>query len=184
MATVYLAAATLDGFIADENDGLDWLTAFEPHPGFVAEGKSTEGVVDPFLEGVGALIMGSATYQFILDYGSWPYGDRPTWVLTTRDLPVAEGADIRFHEGSVVELHTEVVAAADGKDVWPVGGGGIASDLLEAGLIDEVQVTLVPIYLGSGKRLFDRPVTSPMNLVESRPLATGMLHLVLEPAKP
>ena len=65
-----------------------------------------------------------------------------------------------------------------------MGGGGLASDLLEAGLIDEVRVTLVPIYLGSGKRLFDRPVTTPMNLLGHRAFSGGMAHLDLEPAKP
>ncbi|CAN5469361.1 hypothetical protein BH20ACT15_BH20ACT15_15090 [soil metagenome] len=100
--TVYFAAATLDGFIADENDGIDWLTGFEPT--YDGGGENVTQAIDEFIEGVGALLMGSATYEFILGH-SWPYGDRPTWVLTSRDLPVAEGADLRFHDGSVADVH-------------------------------------------------------------------------------
>jgi dihydrofolate reductase len=179
-----MAAATLDGFIADEDDGLAWLTEFEPNPRYEGGGGRALAEVDLLLENTGALIMGSSTYEFLLDYGTWPYGDRPTWVLTSRDLPSAEGADIRFHNGPVAEVHPEIAEAAGDRDIWLVGGGGVASDLLEAGLLDEVRVTLVPIYLGAGKRLFDRPVTKPMNLLGHRHFAGGMAHLDLEPARP
>lgn len=177
--TIYAAAATLDGFIADDDSDVEWLTGFEPHPlDFVDKFP-----VDGFLEGIGSLVMGSTTYESILGI-DWPYADRPTWVMTSRDLPEAEGADIRFHEGPVADVHPEIAAAAGEKDVWLNGGGGLAADLLEAGLIDEVQLTLVPIFLGAGKRLFERPVDRPMNLTETRALGGGLAHLVYEPAKP
>ncbi len=150
--TIYAAAATLDGFIADDDGDVEWLTGFEPHPlDFVDKFP-----VDGFLEGIGSLMMGSTTYESILDI-DWPYGDRPSWVMTSRDLPEADGADIRFRDGSVAGVHPEIAASAGDKDVWLNGGGGIASDLLEAGLIDQVQLTLVPIFLGAGKRLFEPP---------------------------
>ncbi len=180
--TIYFAAATLDGFIADDDDGIEWLTAFEPN--YDGEGEDVLPAISKFIEGVGALIMGSSTYEFILPH-EWPYGDRPTWVLTSRDLPVAEGADIRFHDGPVADVHPEIVQAAGERDVWHVGGGGIASDLVEAGLLDELQLTVVPIILGSGKRLFDRPIPSAMRLQTTRPFSTGMyeLHYSLAPRR-
>jgi dihydrofolate reductase len=178
--TVYFCAATLDGFIADTDDGIDWLTGFEPN--YDGPGEPVLDAIETFTEGAGALVMGSATYEFVLGH-SWPYGERPTWVLTSRELPVAEGADIRFHNGPVADIHAEMAKAAGEQDLWVVGGGGVASDLLDAGLLDEVQVTVVPIVLGSGKRLFDRPVPEPMRLLGTRTFSTGMIELTYAPAK-
>lgn len=172
--TVYLAAATLDGFIADDDDGIDWLIGFEPT--YEGGGPDALGSIDGFLEGVGALIMGSSTYEFLLD-SVWPYGDRPAWVFTSRDLPTAEGADIRFHDAPIAEVHPEIAASAGERDIWHIGGGGLASDLLEAGLLDSVQVTIVPIVLGSGKRLFDRPVPKPLRIEGTRIFSSGMVDL-------
>lgn len=179
--TIYFAAATLDGFIADESDGIGWLTGFEPNCD--GEGEDVLPAIQKFVEGVGALVMGSSTYEFIIG-GEWPYGDRPTCVLTSRDLSTAEGADIRFHDGPVTEVHSEMLEAAGDRNLWLVGGGGIASDLLEAGLLDELQLTIVPIILGAGKRLFDRPVPSPMRLLSSRPFSSGMFELHYSVAPP
>ncbi len=172
--TIYFAAATLDGFIADADDGIDWLTGFEPN--YEGSGDDVTGSIDQFIEDTGALVMGSSTYEFILGH-SWPYGDRPTWVLTSRELPDTEGADIRFHNGPVADIHPEMVAAAGDRRLWVVGGGPVASDLAEAGLLDELWVTIVPIVLGSGKSLFSRPVEKPMRLLDARTMATGMHEL-------
>jgi dihydrofolate reductase len=120
--------------------------------------------------------MGSSTYEFILGH-NWAYGDRPTWVLTSRDLPVAEGADIRFHDGPVAEIHGEALEAAGGRDVWAMGGGPVASELVAAGLLDELHVTVVPVVLGAGKPLFSEPIGKGMTLLGSRPFANGMFEL-------
>jgi dihydrofolate reductase len=71
--------------------------------------------------------MGSSTYEFILGH-EWPYGDRPSWVLTSRELPIADGADIRFHDGPVADIHPEMAEAAGDRDIWVVGGGPVASE--------------------------------------------------------
>ena len=172
--TIYFAAATLDGYIADDHDRIDWLTGFES--GYAGPGEPVMEAIDAFIDGIGALVMGSATYEFILGH-DWVYGERPSWVLTSRELPVAAGADVRFHDGPVAEVHAEMLQAAGDRDMWCIGGGPVASQLVAARLLDELWVTVVPIALGSGKPLFSEPVADPMRLLGSRPFANGMYEL-------
>ncbi len=96
---------------------------------------------------------------------------------------MAEGADIRFHNGSVADIHPEMLAAAGDSDLWVVGGGPVASDLVDAGLLDELHLTIVPVVLGSGKRLFSRPIERGMTLLGSRPFANGMIELRFSPTR-
>ncbi|NYD43289.1 dihydrofolate reductase family protein [Nocardioides panaciterrulae] len=152
--TTYYTAATLDGFLADEHDSLDWL--FKQH--IDEAGPMAYG---PFIAGIGALVMGATTYAWIrahhVDRGeAWPY-PMPTWVLTHRDPAPVEGADIRFARGDVRPVHAAMVAAAGGKDLWVVGGGDLAADFAEAGLLDELCVQLAPVTLGAGRPLLPRP---------------------------
>jgi dihydrofolate reductase len=172
--TQYFCAATLDGFIADDNDEIAWLQGFES--GYEGPGEKVHDAINSYIEGVGALVMGSSTYEYILGH-DWPYGKRPTWVLTSRELAAVEGADIRFHNGPVADLHPEMLAAAGDRDLWVVGGGPIASDLADAGLLDELLLTVVPVVLGSGKPLFIRPIPSGMTLLGIRTFANGMVEL-------
>jgi dihydrofolate reductase len=172
--TQYFCAGTLDGYIADSDDGIDWLTGFQS--GYDGPGEKVLDAINSYIDGVGALVMGSSTYEYILSH-DWPYGDRPSWVLTSRELPDIEGADIRFHNGPVADLHPEMVAAAGDRDLWVVGGGPVASDLADAGLLDELHLTIVPIVLGSGKPLFSRPIASGMTLQGTRTFANGMVEL-------
>ena len=132
--------------------------------------------IDAHVKGVGALVMGSSTYEFMLGH-DWPYGERPTWVLTSRDLPTAEGADLRFHNGPVADIHPEMLEAAGDRDLWVVGGGPVASQLADAGLLDELLVTVVPIVLGAGKPLFSSPIDKPMRLLGTRIFDAGMIEL-------
>jgi len=172
--TLYFCAATLDGYIADSDDKIDWLQTFDA--GYDGPGEKVMDAINTYIEGIGALVMGSSTYEFILDH-SWPYGDRPTWVLTSRDLPVAEGAEIRFHNGPVADVHAEMLEAAGDRDLWVVGGGPVASELAEAGLLDELHITIVPVILGAGKPLFSKPIAKGMRLLGTRPFANGMFEL-------
>jgi dihydrofolate reductase len=171
--TQYYVASTIDGFIADENDRLDWLLQF----GFDAFRES----YDNFLADVGALVMGAATYEFILGQEpvKWDYGDRPTWVLTHRDLPRISGGNITFAaDQEIAELHEKLLGAAAGKNVWVVGGGDVAAQFANLGLIDELVVTIMPILLGSGKRLL--PVSSvagPLKLLRTSSFDNGALEL-------
>jgi dihydrofolate reductase len=174
--TQYLCAATLDGYIADADDGLDWLMGFEGSGG-PSNAEPMEGVIDSFLEGIGALVMGSSTYEFILGHGGWAYGGRPTWVLTSRELPTIEGANLRFHDGAVEEIHDQVLEAAGDRDVWILGGGPVASQYVEEGLLDELLLTVVPILLAEGKPLFEDPLLEPMTLLGTRAFSNGMVEL-------
>ena len=182
--TVYYAAMSLDGYIADLDENLEWLTGFDG-PGYArddAPGGPMEGSYQRFLADVGALVMGSKTYEFILGQ-SWAYGDLPVWVLTSRDLPaVGEASGLRFASGSVTAIHDEAMEAAAGKDLWVVGGGNVASQYLEAGLLDVVRVTIVPVALGDGLPLFADPVP-PMRLLAVTPYGNGMVELTYEVAR-
>jgi len=182
-ATQYYCAATLDGFIAEADDTLDWLLKYEGS--FDGPGaEPMKGSYDRFYDDVGAVVMGSATYQFVLDeVSSWPYAGKPAWVLTSRELPLpeTEGADIRFANAAVAELHPEMVAAAGERHLWVIGGGNVASQFADEGLIDELLVTVVPVVLGEGKPLFDRRLAGPpLQLVSSRSFDTGMVELRYE----
>jgi dihydrofolate reductase len=181
---VYYAAATLDGFIADPDDGIEWLTGYRgSYDGDGAE--AMKGSYDVFYEGIGSVVMGSTTYEFVLEHlDKWPYSDTPAWVLSSRQLPKPEGEEddaVRIVQAGVSDIHDEVVAAAGDRDVWVIGGGNVASQYADAGLLDEVVVTVVPVVLGEGKPLFDRGVPGgPMQLVGMRPWDTGMVELRYE----
>jgi dihydrofolate reductase len=175
-STRYYLAQSLDGYLADDDGGVEWLEGHEGESD--AEGAVPMGDdYDRFFGRVGALAMGSATYEFILGVGSWPYGDVPAWVFTSRELPVLEGADIRFARGAVEGPHAEAVAAAGDRDVWLVGGGVLASQFADAGLLDELLLTVVPVVLGSGLPTFAGRLTRSLVLTEARPFANGMVRL-------
>jgi dihydrofolate reductase len=159
MATVYFTASSLDGYIVDDADSLDWLTSR-------AIDKDGLFNYDAFIKSVGALVMGSATYEWVVNNhpGDWMY-DQPSWVLTHRPHTIADGHPVQTFDGEVAELHPKLVSAAGGKDVWVVGGGDTAAQFVKADLIDEMIVTYAPCSLGGGSRLL--PIRSEWALVES-----------------
>ena len=183
---VYYCAASLDGYIAEADDTIAWLTGYAGHP--PAEGVApVAGGYTDFYDDVGALVSGSVTYEFILgamERGSdWPYREKPCWVLSTRDLPVPDGAgvDVRITAAPVTDLVDELTAAAGSRMVWVVGGGNVASQFADAGLLDEVRVTVVPVVLAAGKPLFDRRLPgAPMRLTAVLPRENGMVELDYE----
>jgi dihydrofolate reductase len=152
--TQYYTATTLDGSIADSNHSLAWLfTRDQDRAGLLNYAE--------FIADVGALAMGSSTYEWILDHEladkqpadwKWPY-DIPCWVFTSRELQAVPGASIEFVRGDVVPVHAEMVAAAGGQNVWIVGGGDLVGQFAEAGLLDEVIVYIAPVTLGAGAPL-------------------------------
>jgi dihydrofolate reductase len=178
--TQYYAATSLDGFIAEADDSLEWLTGYDgAYDGPGAE--PMKGSYDRFYDRVGAMVSGSTTYEWVLRHvEAWPYAGKPFWVMTTRELavPAGENVDVRFAQGSVRELHPEVVDAAGERNVWVVGGGDVASQYADAGLLDEVIATVVPVVLGKGKPLFERRLQGgPMRLAGTRAFDTGMVEL-------
>ncbi|AFM15036.1 dihydrofolate reductase [Mycolicibacterium chubuense NBB4] len=147
MTCVYYTASSLDGYIVDEDASLDWLTSRD----IDADGPFG---IDPFLETVGALVMGAATYEWILENhpGEWMYA-QPSWVMTHRPEIVADGHPVQPFSGTAAELYPSLVSAAAGKDVWVVGGGDVAAQFTAAGLVDEMIVSYAPCTLGAGSRV-------------------------------
>lgn len=163
--TTYYTATTLDGFIADPDDSLAWLLR-QPQ----AEGGGPQDY-DVFIQGIGALVMGSTTYEWVLAHlertgEEWFYS-QPSWVLTSRDLPRPEGADVRFASGPVTDLYDDLRAAAGELGIWVVGGGDLAGQFADAGLLDEVVVSIAPVTLGAGRPLLPRRLE--LRLVETAP---------------
>lgn len=180
MKTQYYTATSLDGFIATEDDSLEWLFPLgDPdatsYPAFIAD--------------VGALAMGAATYMWLLrhadkvaqEVGSpWPY-TQPAWVFSHRVLPAMEGANLRFVRGDVRPVHAAMRAAAGAKNIWIVGGGDLAGQFYDAGLLDEMIVQVGSVTLGRGKPLFPRrAVHRPFRLVSVRAFGTGLAELRYE----
>jgi dihydrofolate reductase len=168
MSTVYYTAASLDGFIADPDNSLDWLLQF---------GDGADTGYEEFIAGIGALAMGSTTYEWMCrELGvaerpeAWPYA-QPTWVFSSRQLPAVPGADLRFVRGPVAECHPDQLRTAGEQQIWVVGGGDLAGQYADAGLLDEIVVDVAPVTLGGGAPLFPRRLATPprLRLAEARP---------------
>ncbi len=183
MKTQYYTATSLDGFIATEDDSLDWLFPL---------GDVNETSYPSFIAEVAALAMGSATYEWMLRHtdtiaaqtgSSWPYS-QPTWVFSTRSLSLVPNADIRLVRGDVRTIHAEMRHAAGSNNIWIVGGGDLAGQFYDAGLLDEVIVQIGSVTLGRGKPLFPRRVTNPpLRLVSVRMIGPGFAELRYEVPK-
>jgi dihydrofolate reductase len=160
--TQYYTATTLDGYIADENNSLDWL--FE-----VDRAQDGDHSFAGFFADVGAMAMGATTYEWVLEHervlddpGKWReyYGQTPCWVVTHRTLPPIPGADIRFVEGDVAPVHEQMSRAADDKNIWLVGGGDLVGQFSDRNLLDEILVGVAPVTLGRGAPLLPRRLTA------------------------
>jgi dihydrofolate reductase len=151
MKTQYYTASSLDGFIATEDDSLDWLFPLadidsSSYPAFIAE--------------IGAIAMGSSTYEWILKHSE---------------------EDIRFVSGDVRLIHSEMRAAAGSKNIWIAGGGDLAGQFYDAGRLDELIIQIGSVTLGKGKPVFPREVVGPkLRLVSSTPMGPGMIELRYE----
>ena len=184
MKTQYYTATSLDGFIATEDHSLDWLFAL---------GDVAETSYPAFIADVGALAMGSGTYEWLLRHADevvaqmgspWPY-TQPTWVFTTRTLPSIPGADIRFVQGDVRPVHAAMREAVGDRNVWIAGGGDLAGQFHDAGLLDEMIVQVGSMTLGAGKPLFPRRLAAPMVLESVRQVGTAFAELTYRlPTKP
>lgn len=158
---IYDAAVTLDGWIADEDDSLDWLFAAAGGDGAASDGLyPAEAAV---------LVEGSTTYEWVLRHEDllarperWAelYGQKPTFVFTTRDLPIPAGADVRLVRGPVADALPAIRGAAGEDDIWVVGGGDLAGQFLDAGALDEIALSVAPVALGGGAPVLPRRVES------------------------
>jgi dihydrofolate reductase len=161
--TQYFTATSIDGYIADPDNSLDWL--FEAHDETHGEGRW-----EAFIGAVGAMGMGATTYEWVLEHErlldepeKWHafYDDIPCWVFSHRELPPIPGADLRFVRGDVRPVHEAMKAAAGNRNIWLVGGGDLVGQFADRGLLDEIQLHVAPVTLGAGAPLLPRRITSP-----------------------
>lgn len=182
--TQYYTAASLDGFIATEDHSLEWLFQLadpqeSSYPEFIAE--------------VGAIAMGSGTYEWLLRQGvgqegeksePWPY-TQPTWIFSSRPQPAIPGADLRFVSGDARPVHAAMREAADGKNLWIAGGGDLVGQFHDAGLLDEIIVQIGSVTLGAGRPLLPRRIAfPPLELTSVRRFGPGMAELRYRVPKP
>jgi dihydrofolate reductase len=157
--TQYYTATSLDGFIAGPDNSLDWLFTRK---------REDDGPLnyDAFIADVGALAMGSTTYEWILDHEfankdpaewKWPY-DIPCWAFTHRRLPVVPNSGVEFTSADIATVHKEMADAAGDRNIWIVGGGDLAGQFADAGLLDEVIVSIAPVTLDGGAPLLPRRI--------------------------
>ena len=174
MKTTYYVASSLDGFIAEPDGSVAFLDEIGGEPDVAA--------YEAFFAGVDALLMGRRTYDQVLGFGEWPYGDRPCWVMTHREL--SEGPEtVVAIAGSPQQVHAQI-AAQQYQHLWLIGGADLAAQFLHHGLIDQVVVSLIPMALGQGISLFaNLSGHVKLALTESIPRAHGILELTYVPVQ-
>lgn len=162
-------AASLDGFIADSAGSVDWL---EPYQAF----DEDYGYAD-FSRRLGTLIMGGNTYRQVLSFGDWPYQGIQTVVISHRPVDPHPGKAVEAYSGDLTRLIQEIKHRSD-KDIWLVGGAQIIARFLQADLIDEWVLTIIPVMLGSGIPLFPRSAPRrQLHLLTARHYANGVVQL-------
>jgi dihydrofolate reductase len=181
--TIHMAAS-LDGFIARRDGGVDWLETADHFDG--GEVMAPEGVA-AFLRTIDCYVMGARTYETALDFEAkglgWSYGDKPTFVLTHRELPKTRSS-IEFHAGDLQRLVEERLRPTF-RSIWFVGGGAVAGECLRRGLADELRYSILPVLIGDGIAFFDqldRDVA--LHLLEAKAYQSGMLALRYEVMRP
>jgi len=166
-------AASLDGFIAGPKGELDWLA---PNAG-----ASVEDTFSPFLSEVGAMLMGRRTFDVVSSFeGDWPYGELPVLVASSRPLGAAPSS-VTLVKGEIATLVDQAKTIAGEKDVY-LDGGALIRSAMDAGLVDEITLTLIPMLLGEGVPLFAGLLQrQPLELLGSRELGAGFVELYYRP---
>ena len=177
--TIHMVAS-LDGFIARKDGRVDWL---ETSDHFEGGEKLAPEFVEEFLKSIDCYVMGARTYETALAFEAkgfgWSYGDKPTFVLTHRDLPKIR-TSVEFYSGDLARLVNDKLKP-DFRSIWVVGGGAVASDCLRLGLADEVRYSIMPIVIGDGISFFEGLDTDvAMHLVDVKAYDSGMVALRYE----
>ena len=180
--TIHMASS-LDGFIARKDGSVDWLETSDTFEG--GDTMSQEFVVE-FLKTIGCYVMGSRTYETALNFEAkgmgWAYGDKPVFVLTSRELRKTRDT-VEFYSGDLGHLLNERLKPNFGS-IWFVGGGELSGECLRRGLADEVRYSIMPVLIGSGISFFERlDKDVALHLVESKAYKSGMLALRYEVRK-
>lgn len=165
--------SSLDGFIARKDNSVSWLDS----PGSIYEGgvSISEEEAAAFVKGIDCYVLGSRTYQHAIQLG-WPYGDTSTVVVTRRKLPPATN-HVEFYSGDLEKLVAEKLAPRY-RNIWLVGGAALSHDFLSLGLVDEIRLTIAPVLLGDGLRLFDGSLSEERwNLKDVTAYKNGFVEL-------
>src|SRR3954447_11348514 len=152
--TIHMAAS-LDGFIARKDGSVDWMETADE---FASGENMDPEFVEAFLKTIDCYVMGSRTYETAINFeaqgSGWAYGDKPTFVLTHRQLPRTRD-NVQFHSGDLGAFVNERLRASF-RSIWFVGGGFVSGECLRLGLADEVRYSILPVLIGDGIRFFDK----------------------------
>jgi len=172
--------ASLDGFIARKDGRVDWLETSDEF----ADGDTLDpGFVESFLKTIDCYVMGSRTYETALSFEAkgfgWSYGDKPTFVLTSRNLPRTRDT-VKFYSGDLVQFVNGHLRPTF-RTIWFVGGGVVSGECLRLGLADEVRYSILPILIGDGIPFFEKlDGDIPLHLAEIKAYKSGMVGLCYE----
>ena len=140
--------SSIDGFIARKDNNISWLENGNLYEVGVSVSEQEAAA---FVKAIDCYVLGSRTYEHALELG-WPYGDTPTIVVTSRELPKANKS-VQFYSGDLKTLVNAELAARF-RNIWLVGGAILCQRFLELGLVHEIRLTIAPVLLGDGLRLF------------------------------
>jgi dihydrofolate reductase len=177
--TIHMAAS-LDGFIARRDGSVDWLETSDEFAG----GKTMDpGFVEEFLKTIDCYVMGSRTYETALNFEAkgfgWSYGDKPTFVLTHRELPRIRDT-IELYSGDLAQLVNDRLRPAF-RNIWFVGGGVVSGECVRRGLADEVRYSILPVLIGNGLSFFEKLDSDvALHLMEVDAYKSGMVELRYE----
>lgn len=169
---IYYVAASLDGYIASADGGVDWLSSFQGH--------GYERGAGEFYASVDALLLGSNTYEFALKLGRWPSADKPSWVFTRRELQVLHPS-ITLTSQSPREV-IESLAGRGLRRAWLMGGGKLAASFHSERLISRYIISVLPVLLGSGVPLLGQHASQPdtLRLGATKPFKNGVVQLTYD----
>ena len=169
--TVHMVAS-VDGFIARRDNSVSWLE----DSGDVYEAGASVSAEEAaaFVRGIDCYVMGSRTYEHALELG-WPYGETPVVVLTGRELR-SERESVAFWSGDLRRLVEERLGRY--RTLWVVGGAMVCQRFLALGLVDEIRLTVAPVLLGDGVRLFGEGGESRWRLKNVTAYRNGFVELV------
>jgi dihydrofolate reductase len=177
--TIHMVAS-LDGFIARKDGRVDWM---ETSDEFGDGDTMSPDFVESFLKTIDCYVMGSRTYETALHFEAkglgWAYGDKPTFVLTSRDLPRTR-AGVEFYSGDLAQFVNERLRPRF-RSIWFVGGGAVSGECLRLGLADQVRYSILPILIGDGIRFFEKIEKDvALHLTEVKAYKSGMVGLCYE----
>ena len=172
--------ASLDGFIARKDGSVDWL---ETSDDFVGGDTLDPASVEAFLSTIDCYVMGSRTYETALSFEAkglgWSYGEKPTFVLTRRELPRTR-KNVEFYSGDLAEFVNGRLRPAF-RSIWFVGGGLVSGECLRLGLADEVRYSIIPVLIGDGIPFFEKlDKDIALHLAEVKAYKSGMVALRYE----